>query len=335
MALDHQNLYDEEALRVEEKKELPDELLTQIAYKLIDIKDYICFGAVCKLWFSMFINEIQYHIPQQVPVLMFPDDDEDTQTRRFYSLTEKRLHHSRLQVPQNRIVINSSCGWLRKPCIGLAMRGAFNRLAYCKPGDTSWTHIDLSYTNIEDVTYYKNQFHIEGDYYSCDLKDLQHPKVSQLGKLPNVFWNGPIWNYIVESNGDLLVIARARKWAYDYDDQSYLTRQFFVFKLDPIELKWIEVNTLNGYMLFLGQNSSLSLLASDFPGCQPNCIYFVDDQNQTYVDHNIVYYGADPRQRKPEPHDMGVFNLVDGSFQPFYLEINKILPRPIWIEPTM
>lgn len=66
-------------------------------------------------------------------------------------------------------------------------------------------------------------------------------------------------------------------------------REHYVFKVatyipDPIgsilrSLPWIEMKNLDDNALFLGDNSSISILASNFPGCQRNSIYFSHDKD--------------------------------------------------------
>ncbi|KAL6211118.1 hypothetical protein ACLB2K_016346 [Fragaria x ananassa] len=60
------------------------------------------------------------------------------------------------------------------------------------------------------------------------------------------------------------------------DDNVYLrTRCFTVYKLDPDNSKFRRVQDLGDQILFLAEdNSSLSLLASDFKDLRGNCIYF-------------------------------------------------------------
>ena len=41
----------------------------------------------------------------------------------------------------------------------------------------------------------------------------------------------------------------------------------------------VEVKILDDTALFLGDNSSICVLASNFVGCQPNCIYFTHDDD--------------------------------------------------------
>ena len=87
--------------------------------------------------------------------------------------------------------------------------------------------------------------------------------------------------------------------------------------------EWLEVKTLDGKALFLGDNASISLTASDFPECEPNCIYFTDE-SLNYV-------------RRGGPHDTGVFNLEDGNTeQLIYPRPNTLVWVPhVWVEPSL
>ncbi|XP_034203859.1 F-box protein At2g26160-like [Prunus dulcis] len=85
----------------------------------------------------------------------------------------------------------------------------------------------------------------------------------------------------------------------------YITTHFMVFKVPPFNDEecesyeigeYVELESLGDEALFVGDNYSLSVLASKFRGCQPNCIYFTDD--------SINF-----RQNAYIACDMGIFNL--------------------------
>lgn len=69
------------------------------------------------------------------------------------------------------------------------------------------------------------------------------------------------------------------------------------------KLRWIKKNTLGDVAIFLGDNSSVSVVASQFPRCQPNCIYFNHDfvNVKTKVDESGI-------------QDFGIYNLEDKRF---------------------
>ncbi|KAE7995280.1 hypothetical protein FH972_000098 [Carpinus fangiana] len=120
---------------------------------------------------------------------------------------------------------------------------------------------------------------------------------------------------------------------YAFVDVIYSKEGFKVLVLDG-NPKWVETKSLGGGALFLGEKTSTYVSASDFPGCQPNSIYFTDRQHYTCFASNN--------------YDMNIFNLEDGSFQRNCVlkflstrkNIKKLVPYPVsrsppcWIEPT-
>ncbi|PKI69864.1 hypothetical protein CRG98_009739 [Punica granatum] len=107
-------------------------------------------------------------------------------------------------------------------------------------------------------------------------------------------------------------------------DIHHLTSSFKVYQMKSIEgnIELVESDQLDGRALFLGHNHSCSILASDFPGCRPNCIYYMDD----WMEAAYQPLGA---------IDIGVFSLEDQCTRPLYVPTPKQweLPPPIWIVP--
>ncbi|KAF8389341.1 hypothetical protein HHK36_026035 [Tetracentron sinense] len=89
---------------------------------------------------------------------------------------------------------------------------------------------------------------------------------------------------------------------------SYQTAGFQVFELDLTSGKWAKLSNLGDKAMFLGHNSSMSVVASDIPGCEANCIYFTDDNFSYYFSHS-----------DGGGKDMGIFNLQDGSIKQHYM----------------
>ncbi|PON51713.1 hypothetical protein PanWU01x14_214130 [Parasponia andersonii] len=128
--------------------------------------------------------------------------------------------------------------------------------------------------------------------------------------------------YLVESSGgDLLQVKRYRQW-----NNNHVTVFFRVFKLSADLSRWVEMKTLGEDSLFLGDNSSISVLASKYVGCPKNCIYFTHDKDVTsYSRHG--------------PWDLGVYDLESGlctrGFNIDAALIAKMVGRsPIWVLPT-
>ncbi|KAL6185946.1 hypothetical protein ACLB2K_042068 [Fragaria x ananassa] len=95
------------------------------------------------------------------------------------------------------------------------------------------------------------------------------------------------------------------------------TKFFRIHKLNFDDDKWIKKKSLGNVALFIGDNSSISVLASDFPGCLPNCIYFNHDNDRIAWD-NVP------------SHDYGVYNIESEEIpQPYTIDAKKY--PPVWI----
>ena len=101
------------------------------------------------------------------------------------------------------------------------------------------------------------------------------------------------------------------------DNWTYGTMGFEVFEVDLGGGKWKELKSLGNRALFLGNNSSISVEASDFSGCRANCIYFIGSYPDTYW--SIPGGGG---------RDMGIYNKLDGSIEPHYYResLSRITP---------
>ncbi|TYI21486.1 hypothetical protein ES332_A06G040200v1 [Gossypium tomentosum] len=67
-----------------------------------------------------------------------------------------------------------------------------------------------------------------------------------------------------------------------------------------------EVESIDGDIVFVGDNRTLAVSTLDFPKGQPNCIYFTDD----FIDRD-TYELLGPR-------DIGIFHLKDRSLEKYY-----------------
>uniref|UniRef100_A0A2N9F324 KIB1-4 beta-propeller domain-containing protein n=1 Tax=Fagus sylvatica TaxID=28930 RepID=A0A2N9F324_FAGSY len=104
---------------------------------------------------------------------------------------------------------------------------------------------------------------------------------------------------------------------------------FKVYKLRLHEqsgkvMERVELESLGDDTLFVGDNNSMSVSAANLPGCQPNSIYFTHD----YIDW--IRFNKSYR-----PHDVGVFNVKDGTFGQHYVlnALDKKMPPVLWIVP--
>ncbi|KAL8524251.1 hypothetical protein ACS0TY_013999 [Phlomoides rotata] len=202
-----------------------------------------------------------------------------------------------------------------------AILNRHENLAYCKNGYESWRIIDEARSYSEDVIYLGGAFYAVDKFGSiaiCDVNNNNNNRVKFMNVEQQI--DGDM-KYLVDAMGDLLLVSRYLE--FEMDMEHYLevckTVEFRVFRFDWDAQKWESMTSLDEKVLFLGENSSLALLASDYTGCKGNRIYFTDD----YSEGN---YGGDD--------DVGVYNLGDGSIEPLPC-YPRNSHRPIWITPTI
>lgn len=181
-----------------------------------------------------------------------------------------------------------------------------NRLAFCKVHDKSWTVLQDQPSRYVDFLIHKEQLYavdFTGRVIICDLSSPENLVIVQPESV-----SGPRRRYLVELRGALLMICAPMdnvvnlpeeeeenfyealldsdySVIYDPEDggrgpvhMQYKNRAlwFHIFELDEVEQRFVKVNNLGNYALFLSKNYSVSLLASEVPRCRGNCIYYLD-----------------------------------------------------------
>ncbi|KAF8411165.1 hypothetical protein HHK36_003708 [Tetracentron sinense] len=237
------------------------------------------------------LSRAQFQLP---PLIMFPNV-KPKKARNYL--------HIRKVVLSSRPTLNPDDDY-----IVMTLAGYGRRLNFCRRGDERWTGIVCPCNSIDDVIYYQDKFYVvsnEGDVVVCDMA-YNPPKVAKVA-LP-VTPTCIMQKYLVEGlSGELLLVLKHMDLVdnEDLSDYCHYTSHFEVFKLEMNSRKWIEVKSLGEQTLFLGENSSMSLSAPEFPECRKNCIYFTDD----YLEGWLGECGC---------FDMGIFSLEDGKIEPYY-----------------
>ncbi|CAM8942228.1 unnamed protein product [Rhodiola kirilowii] len=213
--------------------------------------------------------------------------------------------------------------------VAMAILNQSGELGYCKNGDKSWWIVD-GVEGCEDVIYLNGLFYAVnkvGCVMVCDVSKTS-PKVNLIETTQQ---DGGDVHYLVGIDEGLLFVSRYLDMVYDeeldHPDVMYKTVGFEVFRMDLGEGVWEKKTNMENKVLFLGENSSLCLVASEYFGCKENCIYFTDDYSAANCDG---YWGD---------FDLGVYNLVDGCIEPLVS-----CPRnsrtglhwapPIWVTPN-
>ncbi|KAL6280318.1 hypothetical protein ACE6H2_017199 [Prunus campanulata] len=222
--------------------------------------------------------------------------------------------------------------------------GHFSNFAVIRPGkDTDWSYINFNFEDDWEFQQFHEVVHLEDKFYavynknrilSFDARDtiLCFDVMSELeikwGSLTPKGGFGSHCHanktYIVDSNEKgLLIVKRYKEWKGIWPDGKAVTFKFEIFELNFDKHELIEKETLDDAALFLGDNSSMFVLASKLLGCQPNCIYFTSDyQCSSWV-----------------PEDFGVYNIKTQSIsKPYTTTAMTMLGRTkrpaIWVMPT-
>ncbi|XP_062089245.1 uncharacterized protein LOC133795781 [Humulus lupulus] len=185
----------------------------------------------------------------------------------------------------------------------------------------------------DDVIHYKDNFYgitCEGEVASFDLENphlkMVASRVSNEEEDEDEEEEFCGKYYLVECCGQLLQIKRYL--ANTCSDFIRLTSGFKVFKLSHNRGdKWVEMESLgHDVAIFLGDNSSVSVLAPNIDGYKGNCLYFTEDKDTL----DIGYLG---------PSDMGLYDFENKSFtRHFDMDATNFLnlqKRPLWILPTL
>ncbi|VVA30049.1 PREDICTED: F-box [Prunus dulcis] len=220
----------------------------------------------------------------------------------------------------------------------------FSNFAVIRPGkDTEWSYInfnladDYEFRRFHEVVHLGDKFyclHNDDRILSFDARDTI--ELSEIISELEVKWGSltPMEGfgsqsranktYIVDSNEKgFLIVKRYKIWEGNWPDEKAVTFKFEIFELNFDKHELIEKETLDDAALFLGDNSSMFVLASKLPGCQPNCIYFTSDyQRSSWV-----------------LEDFGVYNIKTQSIsKPYTTTAMTLLARTkqpeIWVMPT-
>ncbi|TQE02369.1 hypothetical protein C1H46_012008 [Malus baccata] len=224
-----------------------------------------------------------------------------------------------------------------------------NRIAFFKGGQKDWTYTFGPYRFIDTIF-------CKGDLYAveCSGSTLRVSvfNVQSIFAKKAHSWQKPMarlvietprfsrFGYLVESTlGNLFYIQkrwRPENGRIPRNDKRPPAKVMFsvyelAFSIDEGQLmaEAVEVTSIGDEVLFVGDNqTSASVLASYFPGCQRNSIYYADA---------VLNFAAGPfRRYSVVPFDMGIFNLDEKETT---LEYNykkkRWKPYILWLTPPV
>ncbi|KAJ4725122.1 F-box protein [Melia azedarach] len=212
---------------------------------------------------------------------------------------------------------------LNPNCMVLATHLDALELFFCRPGDNKWTRIcgDLQrrlgpyYCN--DTIFYEDEFYVVDRIAELFRIDFG---LSSAVKLTLERTYTTLFNYLVELNGDLLLVTRPKNVVtppagtrsitthgeHFGDPLYYRTTVFRIFKMDWHEGKWVfdKIKNIGNNAILLGKHSSSSFpVDGGIANFQANCIYFIDDCEVT------------DRSKLP---DIGAYNLETQRIEWLY-----------------
>ncbi|BFG15392.1 hypothetical protein CerSpe_016660 [Prunus speciosa] len=160
-------------------------------------------------------------------------------------------------------------------------------LAFTKGGRKYWIQLSREYPGVMDAIFYKSQVLAVlkcGTILSLDINRWSM-KTKYFNQRERSFSGSADEAYLVESTkGDLLHVRRLPK-----DDHGDRGERFMVYKLVFNEtggsVQQVEMKSIGDEVMFLSEDCSISVLASNFPQCQPNSIYYMDFRRPTEINN--------------------------------------------------
>ncbi|KAK9287477.1 hypothetical protein L1049_015898 [Liquidambar formosana] len=236
-------------------------------------------------------------------------------------------------------------------CTIAAIFDTWRILAFCKPEDKSWIIFQGRVDDAaENSSFYRDILFSGGTLYALPWSTtsggvgaaytvgLENREVT-LKVLPALGINDPeffevnedhtdnrifveifiSFSLVESTNGELLIIRKFRDPFPSMDANQnqrpdpYRISTFQVYKLDPNNGCMTRLRSLGGQVIFLTDNGSSVLQATDFNGFQGNCIYFAADQPHFcfVADHPPLVC-----------RESGVFYLDDGKFEQSFPSVN-------------
>ncbi|KAF6169645.1 hypothetical protein GIB67_004037 [Kingdonia uniflora] len=92
--------------------QLPQELIGEIAKRIIYINDFYTFGSVCQSWRYITKHKYYYSGVRELPWLMLSETSEDNNVRSFFSLSTNKVFSFQLPEAKGRQCFGSPLGWV-------------------------------------------------------------------------------------------------------------------------------------------------------------------------------------------------------------------------------
>ncbi|XP_015947365.1 uncharacterized protein LOC107472355 [Arachis duranensis] len=326
-----------EAFKVDTHKEILEEkgiyhlTLPELQYQLIRGS---CYGWLIIV--SMYEGTIRMLNPMTKvfldlpPISDLPDVIHNGDQCSFYfrghnMITEETILANKFLIW--KVIINSAPDDIN--FMAVALYGS-SRLAFYKPSNKRWLKLPTRpRPYFQDVIFFQQWiFAIEhdGKLYRFDTTTKAGPRAAIFKPstpFDTVTTKDINQKYlIVTADGSLLMVVRHLiNLICEEEERSYKTTKFDIYELKENNSNaWSRISSLGNYILVIGFNASVQMFAGNLLNSKGNQIYFTDSlvQEQSLVEN---YY-----------HNIGIFNLEDGSCQEVLSDVNFFCP-PVWILP--
>ncbi|XP_078153683.1 putative F-box/kelch-repeat protein At5g24040 [Carex rostrata] len=285
--------------------ELPQDIIHLFSKKLPDISDFIHLRAVCKSWqLSVPVT----NPPLQLPWLLERRQEGENPIIRFFCLSSGKVHtiacpsscHVRLYGPGGRYLLAYHVGnnerYLLNPLtsdqihvpdgflpenIGLdkinggnvvVVSRNTNMMGFWQPEADDWVYVEGVGNWYSGNAYYMGQYFSHDKYTGItNVIDIATKKMAYQVAPPegtNTLLKGR--TIIIESGGKILRLFHHSKTEPCHFDIYCL--HFSDGERNPC---WMKITNIGDQMLFLQYYRGLSVCASNFPGFEGNCIYFL------------------------------------------------------------
>ncbi|KAK7309433.1 hypothetical protein RJT34_06157 [Clitoria ternatea] len=206
----------------------------------------------------------------------------------------------------------------------MAVANQRSRLAFCRSGDDTWTDIKHrgTWCKYEDIIYHDGKVYAIDDRYRLHEFDMKTARGGWSGvSMPR--GDGHSYNYAkylaFNPEGDLLLLVRHFEFYLEPVYKSYKTCRVDVYKRNAN--KWMRECSLGNNVLVIGYNSPIWMShILDNKGNQlRNCICFSDNMVEFHYRDRV---GG---------HDVGIYNLEDGTVTQIFPNSDFIWPPPVWL----
>ncbi|KAJ8626675.1 hypothetical protein MRB53_019982 [Persea americana] len=202
-------------------------------------------------------------------------------------------------------------------------------LAFCRTGDKVWSRIRSESNFYFDLIYHNGQFYavgLDGRVGVCSINNT-NPYVETLTEVLIEGITDFTRPYLVvdSANKGLLIVLRSAysSWPGNSQTSGFQVYEVGLDETGNYKKKPVNMESLGDRIIFVGYNSSMLVMASEFPAFKGNCIYFTDD--------SMGYYFYDLLDGC---RDIGVFDMEDKTIKALFP--NRVHPTfspPIWVAP--